>query len=113
MIPGFEPSPESYALAVEALGRVVAVMNEAGITDHGDIDCMVAMVAGLIEAQLSNEPGGDRWLRHLDRMVDLLADNANERTPPMSNETAITQRPRKPASSPRPSSRSSPPWPPR
>ena len=81
VIPGFEPSPESYALAVDALGRVVAVMNEAGVTDPGDIDCMVAMVAGLIEAQLSNEPGGDRWLRHLDRMVDLLADDANERNP--------------------------------
>ena len=81
VIPGFEPSPESYALAVDALSRVGAVMNDAGVTDSGDIDCMVAMVAGLIEAQLSNEPDGDRWLRHLDRMVDLLADNANERQP--------------------------------
>ena len=81
VIPGFEPSPESYALAVDALSRVVAVMTAAGVTDSGDIDCMIAMVAGLIEAQLSNEPGGDRWLRHLDRMVDLLADDANERNP--------------------------------
>ena len=79
VIPGFEPSPESYAVAVDALGRVVAVMNEAGVIDPGDVDCMVAMVAGLIEVQLSNEPGGDRWLRHLDRMVDLLADHASER----------------------------------
>ena len=81
VIPGFEPSPESYALAVDALSRVVAVMNEAGVTDSGDVDCMIAMVAGLIEAQLSNEPGGDRWLRHLDRMVDLLADDAHVRNP--------------------------------
>jgi AcrR family transcriptional regulator len=81
VIPGFEPSPESYALAVDALNRAVAVMNQAGVTEPGDIDCMVAMVAGLIEAQLSNEPGGDRWLRHLYRMVDLLADDANERNP--------------------------------
>lgn len=81
VIPGFEPSPESYALAVEALGRVGAVMHAAGVTDPGDIDCMVAMIAGLIEAQLSNEPGGTRWIRHLDRMVDLLADHALERNP--------------------------------
>jgi len=81
VIPGFEPSPESYALAVDVLSRAGAVMNEAGVKDSGDIDCMVAMVAGLIEAQLSNEPGGDRWLRHMDRMVDLLADDANERNP--------------------------------
>jgi len=81
VIPGFEPSPESYALAVDALSRVLAVMNDAGVTDSGDVDCMIAMVAGLIEAQLSNEPGGDRWLRHLDRMVDLLADDAHVRNP--------------------------------
>jgi hypothetical protein len=40
---------------------------------------MVAMVGGLVETQLSNEPDGDRWIRHLDRMVDLLADHATER----------------------------------
>ncbi|MCX6397315.1 MAG: TetR/AcrR family transcriptional regulator [Propionibacteriales bacterium] len=80
VIPGFEPSAESYAVAVDALSRAGAVMNAAGITDPGDVDCLVAMVAGLIEAQLSNEPGGTRWTQHLDRMVDLLADDAHERT---------------------------------
>jgi AcrR family transcriptional regulator len=79
LLPGFEPTSESYAVAQEALGRVVAVMNAAGVTDPGDIDCLVAMTAGLIEAQLSNEPAGDRWLRHLDRMTDLLVDDATER----------------------------------
>jgi AcrR family transcriptional regulator len=79
VLPGFEPSAESYALAQEALGRMVAVMNAAGVRDPGDIDCLVAMTAGLIEAQLSNEPGGDRWLRHLNRMIDLLVDDAIER----------------------------------
>jgi AcrR family transcriptional regulator len=81
VIPGFEPSPESYALAVEALGRAGAVMHAAGVTNPGDVDCMVAMIAGLIEAQLSNEPGGNRWVRHLDRMVDVLADQALEGNP--------------------------------
>jgi hypothetical protein len=56
-------------------------MNAAGVVDPGDIDCLVAMTAGLIEAQLSNEPGGDRWLRHLNRMTDVLVDNAEERNP--------------------------------
>ncbi|MEO5610348.1 MAG: helix-turn-helix domain-containing protein [Ornithinibacter sp.] len=78
VIPGFEPSMESYSVAQEALGRFVTVMNEAGMTDQGDIDCLVAMTAGLIEAQLSNDPGGDRWLRHLNRMIDALVDNATE-----------------------------------
>ena len=63
VIPGFEPSPESYAIAVEALGRVVAVMNAAGVVDPGDIDCLVAMTAGL------------------NRMTDVLVDAAYERNP--------------------------------
>ena len=78
VIPGFEPSAESYAIAEAALDRVVRAMKAAGVTDRGDIDCLVAMTAGLIEAQLSNEPGGDRWLRHLNRLTDVLVDNATE-----------------------------------
>ena len=80
VIPGFEPSAESYAVAQEALKRVVDVMREAGVTEAGDIDCLVAMTGGLIEAQLSNDPGGDRWLRHLNRMIDLLVDDALPRS---------------------------------
>jgi hypothetical protein len=34
----------------------------------------VAMVGGLINAQISNDPGGDRWTRHLDRLTDLYLD---------------------------------------
>ena len=58
------------------LGRGVKLLNEAGVTDEGDIDCLVAMVAGLMEAQLSNDPGGNRWSRHLNRLVDLYVDDA-------------------------------------
>ena len=79
-VPGFTPSPESYALAEEALGRAVKLMNEAGVTHQGDIDCIVAMVAGLMEAQLSNDPGGNRWTRHLNRLVDLYVDDAIKRS---------------------------------
>jgi AcrR family transcriptional regulator len=75
-IPGFAPSPESYALAEEALARAVKLMHEAGVTSQGDVDCIVAIVAGLVEAQLANDPGGTRWARHLDRLVDLYVDDA-------------------------------------
>ena len=79
-VPGFTPSPESYALAEEALGRSANVMSQAGVTEQGDIDCIVAMVAGLMEAQLSNDPGGNRWTRHLNRLVDLFVDDAIRRS---------------------------------
>ena len=79
-VPGFTPSPESYALAEGALVRAAKVMNEAGVTQQGDIDCIVAMVAGLMEAQLSNDPGGSRWTRHLNRLVDLYVDDTIKRS---------------------------------
>jgi len=79
-VPGFTPSPETYALAEEALLRAATVMKEAGVTHQDDIDCIVAMVAGLMEAQLSNDPGGNRWARHLNRLVDLYLDDAITRS---------------------------------
>jgi AcrR family transcriptional regulator len=79
-VPGFTPSSESYVLAEEVLGRVYKVINEAGVSEPGDIDCIVAMVAGLMEAQMSNDPGGHRWTRHLNRLVDLYVDDVIERS---------------------------------
>jgi hypothetical protein len=58
----------------------VTVMHAAGLDDQGDIDCLVAITAGLMQAQLSNDPGGDRWVRHLDRMIDLHLDHAHSRS---------------------------------
>jgi len=79
-VPGFTPSPTSYVLAEEVLGRAYKLINKVGVTKQGDIDCIVAMVAGLMEAQLSNDPGGNRWIRHLNRLVDLYVDDALERS---------------------------------
>jgi AcrR family transcriptional regulator len=79
-VPGFTPSPESYALAEEFLGGAVKLMNAAGVTRQGDVDCIVAMGAGLMDAQLTNDPGGNRWSRHLNRLIDLLVDDAIARS---------------------------------
>jgi len=79
-VPGFTPSAGSYALAEQVLGRVVSLVQAAGVTKQGDIDCVVAVTAGLIEAQTSNDPGGSRWVRHLNRLVDLVVDDATNRS---------------------------------
>ena len=79
-VPGFVPSPESYALAEQALGRAVECMHAAGVTEQGDVDCLVAVTAGLLETQMANDPGGNRWARHLNRLVDLLVDDAIARS---------------------------------
>jgi AcrR family transcriptional regulator len=78
-VPGFEPSAESYAYARKVLDLVVGVLRAAGVEDQGDVDCFVAMVAGLIDAQTSNDPGGNRWVRHLDRLTDMYLDDAKRR----------------------------------
>ena len=46
-------------------------MASLGITAQGDIDLYVALIGGLADAQLANDPGGDRWARLLDRAVDM------------------------------------------
>jgi AcrR family transcriptional regulator len=78
-IPGFVPTPESYAIAEAVLARAVELLRAAGLDAQDDIDCYVGMVAGLIEAQISNDPGGDRWSRHLDRLSNLYLDDAKRR----------------------------------
>lgn len=74
-IPGFEPSPESYALAVEFLERFAGQLREAGVRDRRHLDLYTAVVTGLIDQQLSNDPGGDRWRRLLPETVDLFCDH--------------------------------------
>ena len=78
-IPDFEPSPESYAYAQEVLRRAVAVLHAAGMRSQGDVDCFVAMVGGVIDAQISNDPSGNRWTRHLNRLIDMYLDEVERR----------------------------------
>ncbi|SRR6266568_2766218 len=74
-IPDFEPSPESYALAVRAFGEMSARFAAAGLGDPGHFDMWTALVAGLSAQQTANDPGGDRWLRLIDEAVDMYADH--------------------------------------
>ena len=70
-IPGFEPSPEAYAPAVAMVERLRAAFVAHGITDADAVDLWTALVSGLINQQLANDPGGDRWARLIDRVVDM------------------------------------------
>jgi AcrR family transcriptional regulator len=71
-IPDFVPSPESYAVAVEAYDATTAHLASFGITDPEAVDLWTAMLTGLTDQQISNDPGGDRWERTIDRAVDML-----------------------------------------
>jgi AcrR family transcriptional regulator len=74
VIPGFEPSPENYAPAVRMLELGHAVMAERGVADPDDFTILLALVGGLIDQQLANDPGGDRFSRLLPHAVDVWAD---------------------------------------
>lgn len=74
-IPGFEPSPESYALAQQRLGLVVRHLHAFGIRDPEAVDLWTAVVTGLTDQQISNDPGGDRWSRLLDDAVEMVCDH--------------------------------------
>ena len=67
-IPGFEP-------AVKVLDHFRAQLFDLGVTRDEDVDLCVALIGGLVDSQLANDPGGNRWGRLVDRTVDMIADN--------------------------------------
>jgi len=79
-IPGFEPSPESYAMAVETLQIVRERLAASGLTDPRDLDLLTAVTAGLTNQQIANEPGGDRWVRLVDEAIEMYFEHVSQRT---------------------------------
>ena len=71
-IPGFEPSPDSYAPAVETLEDLHDRLRACGVDDPRAFDMWTAMHSGLVAQQNANDPGGDRWLRLADESIDML-----------------------------------------
>jgi AcrR family transcriptional regulator len=91
-IPGFEPSPEAYAPAVEMFSGVQSTLTDHGFTDPDAMDIWTAIISGLTNQQLANDPSGDRWGRLVDRMVDMfIADMASDTQPPKTKVTPKTR----------------------
>ncbi|GIF68483.1 hypothetical protein Ais01nite_65180 [Asanoa ishikariensis] len=84
-VPDFTPSEAAYASSVAAMEHFAARMRQHGVDGQDDLDLFVAIVDGLVTAQLANDPGGERWSRLLDRAIDMFADNlgiTSEGSPP-------------------------------
>jgi AcrR family transcriptional regulator len=92
-IPGFEPSPTSYALAVDALANMQADLARTGISDPEASDLATAVFAGLVSQQLANDPGGERWLGLVDRAVVMVV---REIAPHLLDVHSPTTKPRSP-----------------
>jgi AcrR family transcriptional regulator len=67
VIPSFIPSEGSYALAIEITQLLTDNLRQLGVTDDAAADLWTATLTGLATQQVSNEPGGRRWARLVDR----------------------------------------------
>jgi AcrR family transcriptional regulator len=81
-IPGFEPSAESMALAVECFEVGRASLARIGVTAPEAMDLYTALLTGLSDQQISNDPGGDRWARLVDDALDMFLAHVRARTKP-------------------------------
>lgn len=90
-IPGFEPTPESYAPAVRVLELGQGLLRNLGLPDPADFDIWTAIIAGMINQQLANDPGGTRWSALLDRAMDIWADGVGLPPDPPAPSRRTTQ----------------------
>jgi AcrR family transcriptional regulator len=78
-IPGFEPTAASMAISIESLAVIERHLASVGIDDPRDVDLYTAIGTGLADQQISNDPGGDRWIRLIDDAVDMYVDHVTSR----------------------------------
>ncbi len=77
-IPGFEPTPESFRITIDALADTRADMEATGVRGESALDMWRALITGLVSLQIANDPGGDRWTRLQDDALDMfLAHHAD------------------------------------
>jgi AcrR family transcriptional regulator len=80
-VPGFVPSEESFAPAIRALDVAREQLALNGVRDPRHVDLWTALTTGLVDQQIANDPGGDRWSRLIEDGTQMfLTHCANERT---------------------------------
>lgn len=90
-IPGFEPSPGAFAPAVRALEATRKRLVAAGVTGKRSLDLWTALNTGLVDQQISNDPGGKRWSSLLEDAVTMFLAHFRT-TPTPRTTTRSTQR---------------------
>jgi hypothetical protein len=75
VVPNFQPSPDAYAPAVEVYHQMLEQLRGIGITRDEDADIYTALLGGLVNQQLANDPGGQRWRRLIPRVISMFADD--------------------------------------
>lgn len=68
-VPGFEPSPESHAVALTVLNELVDRLATAGVTDPADRALVRSVMSGIVAEQIANDPGGHLFTDQTDRAI--------------------------------------------
>lgn len=84
-VPGFAPSPDSYAPAVRALEVARMRLSESGVRSPGHLDLWTALTTGLVDQQIANDPVGERWNQLIEEstrmfLTHCLAAEASDQT---------------------------------
>ena len=74
-IPGLEPSAQSYALAKRLVDRCSGLLSALGAGSPAHLEVYTSLVAGLGAQQVANDPGGDRFSRHLEAVLGMFLDH--------------------------------------
>jgi AcrR family transcriptional regulator len=75
VVPNFQPSPQAYAPAVQVYQVMLDQLRGLGITAQEDADIYTALIGGLVNQQLANDPRGQRWRRLIPRVMNMFADD--------------------------------------
>lgn len=86
-IPGFEPSDEAMEPARQFVELMTERLDAAGVDGPGEVDFFSAIVAGLAHQQVSNDPGGERWVVLARRAVEAMLADIDRRSAPRSRTT--------------------------
>jgi AcrR family transcriptional regulator len=78
-VPGFEPSPESFKISQDNLAELGELLSRCGVNGPEALDLFTALGAGLADQQLSNDPGGDRWIRLIDDAVEMFYEHITKK----------------------------------
>jgi AcrR family transcriptional regulator len=74
VIPGFEPTAESYAPSLRVFERGQRNVKALGPVTDDDFLIWVSLLGGLINQHFANDPGGTRVSGVLGRAIDMWAD---------------------------------------
>jgi AcrR family transcriptional regulator len=76
-IPGFEPSQETYDVAKRVVELGQSRMARAGVSTEY-FDLWTGVISGLVWQQIANQPGGERWTKNVDDVVEMFLDYVNK-----------------------------------